>query len=950
MHHPKLNSMLLVFVFLGILFTGTASAGFSQSDLEGEWYGQGLYSGDWEAWFYSTMTVNASGNGSETWFLSNGSSDKTSINQLNISNEGIITSPDKASLRGSLSTDKNIMVLTGTYPEDDGGMYLLMIYIKAGGSFTQSDLEGTWYGHSLVTGSSPGWEHSEFAIDASGDGQFSITDDDGDKETYTGVKANLSSEGIITIDGSDSFRGILSPNRNVMVAIESPQENEYYMRVFVKSGAGFNVSDLEGEWRENCLYAGDESYWERAAISVDGAGNFTSEWNDANGDSGVRTGTIELSPSGFMTVKDAPDLHGAISLDNMILALTNTPENGVYQLSILTRLAADGSYPLENVNVFSDVYGYDSADFPDLTGGSRMLIGAAPYPSDQVSVNSLPTGSVNLFPYPGWNMWIKSFNSPSIGPEWATKYEFESGSKTANLDLTSCTFRELGIPQNITINDATISWDPVEHATDYRIRWFPLDDSGNPETQAGPLAETAMLNSPKYEMQNPVPGEYAMRIEAYEFCGEHPVNKSNFTILQIIPAEDFSSTVYYPHVASNEKWETEICIVNPGNEQLAGTLQAFNDQGGKVSEKNLTLPGYGRRALKIGDEFANPEEIAYMMFSGDSSDICGYTKFYQEGQYRVAVPAVQEINSGDIYIPHIASNDRWWTGLAMVNTTDSEKSLNIEFSDGNTKQVVMSAGEHTSFNIKSRFGGTAQPDIESAVIKGGSGIIGLELFAGDKTLSGVLLKDDSTDTLYFPHVASNDKWWTGIAAYNPSSSGANLTVTPYTKSGSLLDTLSVDIDAGGKYLGNAKGLNLPGNTAWFKIDSSQPLNGFELFGSTGANEANKWLAGYSAVDINRQEGVFPKLDREGWTGIAFVNISNTDTSVTLSLYDDEGVKIADETIALAGYEKVVDNPENIFGGSITAATYMRFSSDSDVVGFQLNGSNDGMMLDGLPGM
>jgi len=406
------------------------------------------------------------------------------------------------------------------------------------------------------------------------------------------------------------------------------------------------------------------------------------------------------------------------------------------------------------------------------------------------------------------------------------------------------------------------------------------------------------------------------------------------------------SSIYFPHVASNTNWETEIAVINKNNRLVSGTLGAYDREGTQISEKNLTLSGYGRRALTVGKAFSNAQDISYIKFSADSSSICGYTKFYQEGQYRVAVPAVQEINSGDIYIPHIASNDRWWTGLAMVNTTDSEKTLNIEFSDGNTKQVVMSAGEHTSFNIKSRFGGKSQPDIESAVIKGGSGIIGLELFAGDKTLSGVLLKDNSTDTLYFPHVASNNKWWTGIAAYNPSSSGANLTVTPYTENGSALDTLSVDIDAGGKYLGNAKGLNLPENTAWFKIDSSQPLNGFELFGTTNG----KSLAGYSTVNINRQEGVFPKFDHDGWTGIAFVNTSGSGANIDLSIYDDDGYKIAEKSISLAGHEKVVNNPEDMFGGSITAATYMKFNSNRDVVGFQLNGSTDGMMLDGLPGM
>jgi len=47
---------------------------------------------------------------------------------------------------------------------------------------------------------------------------------------------------------------------------------------------------------------------------------------------------------------------------------------------------------------------------------------------------------------------------------------------------------------------------------------------------------------------------------------------------------------------------------------------------------------------------------------------------------------------------------------------------------------------------------------------------------------------------------------------------------------------------------------------------------------------------------------------------------------------------------------VVNLAENLFSQDISAATYIGYSADSEVVGFQLNGSSDGMMLDGLPGM
>ena len=48
--------------------------------------------------------------------------------------------------------------------------------------------------------------------------------------------------------------------------------------------------------------------------------------------------------------------------------------------------------------------------------------------------------------------------------------------------------------------------------------------------------------------------------------------------------------------------------------------------------------------------------------------------------------------------------------------------------------------------------------------------------------------------------------------------------------------------------------------------------------------------------------------------------------------------------------KVVDLAENLFSQDISAATCISFSSDQEVVGFQINGSTDGMMLDGLPAL
>jgi len=223
-----------------------------------------------------------------------------------------------------------------------------------------------------------------------------------------------------------------------------------------------------------------------------------------------------------------------------------------------------------------------------------------------------------------------------------------------------------------------------------------------------------------------------------------------------------SQVMYFPHIASNiGDWETEICIINTGSDKtITGNLKSYDNKGNKVSvSRSLTLKPHARTQITVGYEFANPENIGYMVFESDSSYIAGYTKFYITGKYRVAVPAVKESSTGDIYISHIASDENWWTGISLVNTTSSSKTLNIEFDNGDIKTKTLSAAEHQAFMISDLFDGNPPVDLKSAVIKNAAGIAGLELFAstdnsGNNYLEGIPLTDDTASDIYYPHIAS----------------------------------------------------------------------------------------------------------------------------------------------------------------------------------------------------
>ncbi len=409
-------------------------------------------------------------------------------------------------------------------------------------------------------------------------------------------------------------------------------------------------------------------------------------------------------------------------------------------------------------------------------------------------------------------------------------------------------------------------------------------------------------------------------------------------------------TLYFPHIATGTPWQTEIAVINTGDQTITGTLKALSDEGQILKIKTVPLPARARRQMAVADEFTNLSNIGYITFSAGSPSIQGYAKFYIEGTYRAAIPAVREVNSTDIPISHIASDAEWWTGLSLVNTTSSQKVLTITFNNGQVKTVPLNAKEHKAFDIASLFNNQPQPGIVSAVITNASGIVGLELFGrtNNKQLDGILLTDKTASTLYYPHVAGGE-WWTGIVAYNPSALPCEITITPYSVQGTpLTPSAPSPIPGKGKYIGPVAALDLPAQTAWFRIDSTRPLSGFELFGTTDGEQLAPYAGGGGT---GAKAGVFAKIEKLGWTGIAFVNTEAGAASVTLTAYKDNGEAAATQVLPIGGHAKVVQAAEDIFlPQDISNATYIAYTSDKDVVGFQLNGSMDWTMLDGLPAL
>lgn len=398
------------------------------------------------------------------------------------------------------------------------------------------------------------------------------------------------------------------------------------------------------------------------------------------------------------------------------------------------------------------------------------------------------------------------------------------------------------------------------------------------------------------------------------------------------------------------QWKTEIGLVNPSPSPLSGILRGFDAGGSEVWTEDVFLAGHGRRELDVTTAAgaAQAAQIRSMRMDIAAGEAVGYQKFYQAGRYRAGLEASPRPNQEGLFLPHIASNDQWWTGIGWTNTTSQTMNLQFVFDTGQTATRTLAAGGHDQFTIASLFDETRQPGIGAAQALGGAGGVGLMLFAGEVSpiLSGVSLSDLTATELHFPHVARDDGWWTGLAVYNPGPETAELRLTYRDARGNRLGQDDAQAGPGQRMVGTPQSLNFPAGTAWFSVQSTQPVTGFALSGTTDSHQ----LAGYSVVGLAATSGVFPKLENSGWTGIVLVNIGENDAAVVLEAWDDAGNAVAEQGLILLPGEQVYEAPENLFSESIAGSTYVRFTSQEPVIGFQFNGSDDGTMLDAIPAL
>jgi hypothetical protein len=269
-----------------------APVAFSTQDLQGSWNALQITGGTDAGWQRSSVSIDAVGVAAVAAYSSSGGTGTTPSVVYSIQPSGVVTFPGGTGngFRGIMTKDKGMIVGTISLKAGD---YTLIVMLKAGGTYAQADLQGTWAFSQLITGALPAWTNGEATIDAGGN--MSIANETRSSGTAGTPSALLTIDttGIVTSAASPNLYGVLSRDKNLMAAITTNADGTFSLMFFTRTnGTTFDTNDLKGVWRTSWLSAGSgsiASYYGRALFASDGL------VSDTYGDVAAAMTSIQLS-------------------------------------------------------------------------------------------------------------------------------------------------------------------------------------------------------------------------------------------------------------------------------------------------------------------------------------------------------------------------------------------------------------------------------------------------------------------------------------------------------------------------------------------------------------------------------------------------------------------------------------------------------------------------------
>lgn len=313
---------------------------YAQEDLEGTWNFQLLEAGaeDPGGWSRGTVTIDDAGALTFDDFEDTSGSfappESSIVWKINPASGAITESNNKKATTAHYSITSNNNLIAGTAK----GSSRLFVFQKIGTSYADDDIKDkTFVFHELSTGDIKEWKHGEGSTDDTG--AITISSETDPNETVTPVSdwgtISVSGDGIVTMTGLDSYKGLLSADKKTIVGTYT-EESDYKMIIIqITDREDYPVGPLPAtRWNAHGLVVGGGSYaplWIRylATINSSGTVSFSSVKSNQDGISLVVPKSYPggtLSDSGKITFEPNPSgFHGQWSDDETFMVATQTP-------------------------------------------------------------------------------------------------------------------------------------------------------------------------------------------------------------------------------------------------------------------------------------------------------------------------------------------------------------------------------------------------------------------------------------------------------------------------------------------------------------------------------------------------------------------------------------------------------------------------------------------------
>jgi hypothetical protein len=273
-----------------------------------------------------------------------------------------------------------------------------------------------------------------------------------------------------------------------------------------------------------------------------------------------------------------------------------------------------------------------------------------------------------------------------------------------------------------------------------------------------------------------------------------------------------SEILFFPHIAGSSSWETNFYLINGANYKESVVVEGFNAQGivagsysfdlsaGAVKKVSPSAIGFSTKSVV---SMAARTLSGYRSLSGYMKYDYSYNRLWKDCGTTIRAGWIED-SSDTVFIPHIASGNGWYTGVAVMNLGTQEDTL--EFTAYDDQGAVIAVSElslgsyQTSANeVSGYFAGVDFQNIASMMVKAkkGSPITGIAKYITSdlKQLSGIRTFDGNRaeSSLLLPFTGNPDDEFLGLGLMNTGSSQDNVVLSLYDNTGALVVNYGVTL-------------------------------------------------------------------------------------------------------------------------------------------------------------